>query len=103
MSDLISYWRDGFDWRAQEARLNEFDQYKTVIDGLDIHFIHQRSPEADALPIIHAWVAGMHINMVVAGPPPDMEDLTADHTRRSRARSAVTPSRSRRPADRPSA
>ena len=44
VTDLITYWRDEFDWRAAERRLNAFDQYKTVIDGLDIHFIHQRSP-----------------------------------------------------------
>ena len=48
LRELIEYWRDGFDWRAQEARLNRFDQFTTTIDGLDIHFIHQRSPHPDA-------------------------------------------------------
>lgn len=52
LRELIEYWRDEFDWRAQEARLNRFDQFTTNIDGLDIHFIHQRSPAADALPLL---------------------------------------------------
>jgi pimeloyl-ACP methyl ester carboxylesterase len=57
LRELASYWRDGFDWRAQEARLNGFSQYTTEIDGLDIHFLHVRSPEPDALPLIltHGW------------------------------------------------
>ena len=52
LRELVEYWRDSFDWRAQEARLNGFDQFTTTIDGLDIHFIHQRSPHADALPLL---------------------------------------------------
>src|SRR5262249_27804121 len=52
MKDLVAYWRNTFDWRKQEARLNQFDQFMTNIDGLDVHFVHQRSPNPDALPII---------------------------------------------------
>ena len=57
MKELVEYWQTEFDWRQQERRLNEFDQFKTVIDGLDIHFIHQRSPVPDAMPLIitHGW------------------------------------------------
>jgi pimeloyl-ACP methyl ester carboxylesterase len=57
MEEFVQYWHDEFDWREQERRLNEFDQFKTNIDGLDIHFIHQRSPVADAMPLIitHGW------------------------------------------------
>ena len=57
LEDLLAYWQDGFDWRAQERMLNGFDQFKTTIDGLDVHFIHQRSPHEDALPLIitHGW------------------------------------------------
>ena len=57
MKEFVQYWHDEFDWREQERRLNEFDQFKTNIDGLDIHFIHQRSPVADAMPLIitHGW------------------------------------------------
>ena len=55
--DLAAYWADGYDWRAREAALNRFDQYVTEIDGLVIHFIHQRSPHPEALPLIitHGW------------------------------------------------
>jgi epoxide hydrolase len=55
--ELAAYWADGYDWRAREAALNRFDQFITEIDGLDIHFIHQRSPHADALPLVitHGW------------------------------------------------
>ena len=55
--ELLDYWRNDFDWRAQEARINEFDQFKTVIDGVDMHFIHQRSANPDAIPllIVHGW------------------------------------------------
>jgi epoxide hydrolase len=55
--ELAAYWADGYDWRAREAALNRFDQFTTEIDGLDIHFIHQRSPHADAFPLVitHGW------------------------------------------------
>jgi epoxide hydrolase len=55
--ELAAYWADGYDWRAREALLNRFDQFTTDIDGLDIHFIHQRSPHDDAFPLIitHGW------------------------------------------------
>ena len=49
---LADHWRTGFDWREQEARLNRFPQFTTTIDGQRIHFLHVRSPEPDALPLI---------------------------------------------------
>ena len=54
---LCRYWRHGYDWRACEARLNALGQFVTEIDGLDIHFLHVRSPHEDALPLIltHGW------------------------------------------------
>ena len=57
LKDLVAYWRDKYDWRAAERRLNQFDQFTTTIDGLDIHFIHQRSRNANAMPIVisHGW------------------------------------------------
>jgi pimeloyl-ACP methyl ester carboxylesterase len=57
VQDLARYWASGYDWRACEARLNAFDQFVTDIDGLDIHFIHQRSANPDALPLLitHGW------------------------------------------------
>jgi pimeloyl-ACP methyl ester carboxylesterase len=55
--ELVDHWRSGFDWRAQEARLNAHPQFMTTIDGQQVHYIHVRSPEAEALPLIctHGW------------------------------------------------
>src|SRR5437879_5828529 len=57
LKELAAYWADGFDWRAQEAALNEVPQFVTTIDGQDIHFLHVRSPEVGAMPLIltHGW------------------------------------------------
>jgi epoxide hydrolase len=52
LKDLADYWRDGFEWRRQEAKLNELSQFTTEIVGQNIHFLHVRSPEPDALPLI---------------------------------------------------
>jgi pimeloyl-ACP methyl ester carboxylesterase len=55
--ELADYWANEYDWRAREAALNRFDHYTTEIDGLDIHFIHQRSQQDDAFPLLitHGW------------------------------------------------
>ena len=55
--ELAHYWANDYDWRRFERRLNEWPQFVTGIDGIDIHFIHRRSPHVDALPIIisHGW------------------------------------------------
>jgi pimeloyl-ACP methyl ester carboxylesterase len=57
IQDMCRYWAEDYDWRTREARLNRFDQYITTIDGLDIHFVHQRSPHAEARPLVitHGW------------------------------------------------
>jgi len=57
MKALVEYWQNGFDWRAQEARLNQFPQFKAEIDGVGIHFIHVRGKGANSMPIIltHGW------------------------------------------------
>lgn len=57
LRDVCRYWADSYDWRAREAALNRFDQFTTNLDGLDIHFVHQRSPHPDALPLVitHGW------------------------------------------------
>ncbi len=54
---LCDYWLERYDWRASEARLNRFPQFRTRIDGVDIHFIHARSPHPLALPLVitHGW------------------------------------------------
>ena len=57
MRELVEYWRLKYDWRVHERRLNQLPQFKTVIDGLEIHFVHQRSRAANARPLmlIHGW------------------------------------------------
>jgi pimeloyl-ACP methyl ester carboxylesterase len=57
VNDLVAYWRDKYDWRMHEARLNELPHFRTRIDGQSIHFIHARSRHAEALPLIilHGW------------------------------------------------
>jgi microsomal epoxide hydrolase len=57
LQELVHYWRHTFDWRAAEAQLNGFAQYLVEIDGIDTHFIHERSPHPDATPLIltHGW------------------------------------------------
>ncbi|TQM30825.1 pimeloyl-ACP methyl ester carboxylesterase [Nocardia bhagyanarayanae] len=57
LRELAEHWRTRFDWRAQEAALNELPQFITEIDGLDVHFVHVESPEPDALPLLltHGW------------------------------------------------
>jgi len=57
LRELLDYWRDEYDWRAQEARLNELAHFRTRIDGQSIHFIHERSANPGAFPLllIHGW------------------------------------------------
>ncbi|MGY1633750.1 epoxide hydrolase N-terminal domain-containing protein, partial [Geodermatophilus sp. SYSU D01186] len=57
MQELARYWATDYDWRRCEARLNALPQFVTDIDGLDIHFLHVRSPHEEALPLVvnHGW------------------------------------------------
>jgi microsomal epoxide hydrolase len=57
LKELLTYWRTRFDWREQERKLNRLPQFKTRIEDLDIHFVHQRSSHPDATPLvlIHGW------------------------------------------------
>ncbi|MGW9349009.1 epoxide hydrolase family protein [Nocardiopsis flavescens] len=57
LKELAEYWRDEFDWRAQEARLNEYDQFTTVVDGQRFHVVHVRSTNSRATPLLlnHGW------------------------------------------------
>ena len=70
---LVEYWRDQYDWRRCEAMLNGFGQHRTVIDGLGIHFLHIRSPEPDALPLIltHGWPGSVLEFHKMVGPLTD--------------------------------
>jgi epoxide hydrolase len=57
VKEVCHYWAETYDWRAREHLLNRFAQFTTEIDGLNIHFIHQRSPHAEARPLLitHGW------------------------------------------------
>ncbi len=73
LKDLCEYWRTEFDWRAQEAILNSFDQFMTSVDGQPIHFIHARSPSPSALPIllVHGWPGSIFEFAKIIGPLSD--------------------------------
>ena len=73
VQELAKRWADGHDWRAVEARLNDLPQFVTEIDGLDIHFIHVRSPHEDALPMIvtHGWPGSVIEQLKIVGPLTD--------------------------------
>ena len=70
---LCEYWRTGYDWRRCETHLNSLGQYKTEIDGLGIHFLHVRSPHAEAMPLLmtHGWPGSVLEFMKVIGPLTD--------------------------------
>lgn len=57
LTDVLNYWRNQYNWRSFESRLNQAGQFRTTIDGLGIHFLHRRSARADATPLIvtHGW------------------------------------------------
>ncbi|MGH2370681.1 MAG: epoxide hydrolase, partial [Chloroflexota bacterium] len=76
LKGLAEYWRTGYDWRTHEARLNQFPQFTTTIDGASVHFLHVRSPEPDALPLVitHGWPGSVVEFLKVIGP------LTDPHT-----------------------
>lgn len=73
LKPLVEYWRDRFDWRAQERKLNAFDQFTTTIDGLTIHFIHQKSKVPNAMPLAltHGWPGSIYEFHKVIGPLTD--------------------------------
>jgi pimeloyl-ACP methyl ester carboxylesterase len=71
--ELCRYWAEKYDWRATEERLNGLPQFRTSIDGLGIHFIHVRSPNEDALPLVitHGWPGSVVEFLKVIGPLTD--------------------------------
>jgi pimeloyl-ACP methyl ester carboxylesterase len=91
MQELTSYWATQYDWRRCEARLNALPQFVTEIDGVDIHFIHVRSPHAGALPLImtHGWPGSVVELLEAVGP---LTDPTAWGGRAEDAFDLVLPS-----------
>ena len=73
LQGLVAHWRQGYDWRRCEARLNGLGQFITEIDGLDIHFLHVRSPHEGAMPLIltHGWPGSVLEFVECIGPLTD--------------------------------
>jgi epoxide hydrolase len=73
LRQLADHWQNSYDWRANEATLNGFPQYTTEIDGQRVYFLHVRSPEPDALPLVltHGWPGSMVEFLDVIGPLSD--------------------------------
>ena len=76
LRDLVAYWRDGFDWRAAEDRLNAFPQFLAAIDGRDVHFVHVRGVvhgDARPMPLVlsHGWPSAFTEMLRVVGPLTD--------------------------------
>jgi epoxide hydrolase len=80
LRELAEYWRLGYDWRAEEARLNELPQFTTTVDGANLHFLHVRSPEPDALPLIvtHGWPSSIVEYLDVIEPLADPRNHGGD-------------------------
>jgi pimeloyl-ACP methyl ester carboxylesterase len=88
---LADYWASDYDWRKCESKLNALPQFKTEIDGVDIHFIHVKSPHRNALPLImtHGWPGSVVELLEVVGP---LTDPTAHGGRAEDAFDLVLPS-----------
>lgn len=80
LRDVCAYWADGYDWRAREAALNRFDQFVTEIDGVDVHLVHQRSSNPDALPLVltHGWPGSIAEFQHVIEPLTEPQDHGGD-------------------------
>lgn len=73
LKPLVEYWGTGYDWRKAEAKLNALPQFVTNIDGVDVHFIHVRSKQLNALPVIisHGWPGSVFEQLKIVGPLTD--------------------------------
>ncbi|WP_431965121.1 epoxide hydrolase family protein [Nocardia sp. bgisy134] len=80
LRSLVEHWRTGYDWRAAERELNAHPQFRTEIDGQTIHFLHVRSPEQDALPLLltHGWPGSVVEFLDLIGPLTDPKAYGGD-------------------------
>jgi pimeloyl-ACP methyl ester carboxylesterase len=80
LKQLVEYWRTCYDWRKYEALLNSFPQFTTAIDGAKIHFLHVRSPEKKALPLVitHGWPGSIVEFLHIIGPLADPKSHGGD-------------------------
>ncbi len=79
MREIVDYWQSDYDWRRGEAGINRFPQFITELDGLDVHFVHVKSPESNALPLVmtHGWPGSIVEFLKVIGPLADPPPVTA--------------------------
>ena len=91
VQELARYWTTDYDWRRCEARLNALPQFTTEIDGVDVHFIHVKSPHENALPLVmtHGWPGSVVELLETVGP---LTDPTAHGGRAEDAFDLVLPS-----------
>jgi pimeloyl-ACP methyl ester carboxylesterase len=91
LQEICRYWAEDYEWRAREARLNRFPQFRTGIDGHRVHFLHVRSPHPDAMPLIitHGWPGSVVEFMKVIEP---LTDPTAHGGQAADAFHVVCPS-----------
>jgi len=70
MRDLVDYWRNDFEWRETEDKINQYEQFITEIDGAHLHVLHVRSPEPDAIPMIMTtgWPSSIIEYLDLIGP-----------------------------------
>src|SRR5215217_6875300 len=68
MRELVDYWRDRFDWQAQEALLNAIPQYKVPLHGIDLHFLHVPGNGPSPCPLLLSWLAGLGARIPGADP-----------------------------------
>ncbi|QYR21375.1 epoxide hydrolase [Paenibacillus sp. sptzw28] len=80
VKEMADYWRTAFDWRKQEARLNEIPQFTTTLDGANVHFFHIQSPEPNAMPLllIHGWPGSPVEFLDLIGPLTDPTSYGGD-------------------------
>lgn len=80
LKELAEYWRTSYDWRKNEARINDFPQFVTEIDGTDVHFLHVRSAEPDAQPLmlVHGWPGSVVEFLDLIGPLTDPRSYGGD-------------------------
>lgn len=73
LQELLRYWGSDYNWRKAEEKLNSYPQFKTIIDGLDVHFIHVKSPHPNAMPMIitHGWPGSVFEQIKLIGPLTD--------------------------------
>ncbi len=76
LKDLLNYWQTEFDWNTQQQLLNQFDQYKMQVNDINLHFIHQRSKNPDAIPLLllHGWPGSVSEFMHIIGPLTEPQD-----------------------------